>query len=241
MSSRAAPRHPSRHSVPGVASSSSPARSSRASSLAGSSASAARSAATAPTVARLDESHRLAAFDLAGIRRRAIDEGAQLRLGQHADEGIDRPPVHEGHHVRNATDAELRGKLRVLVQIDLHQAEAPGAVLFEALEHRAERTAGAAPRRPEVDQHGDFVRRINDVPLECISGGVQHLRFPFLSLAAGGGGRPPHQGGIPPSGRTRRRQGRAMAQRSSTRCSKPSTTCGATANPRPASSSSSSA
>ena len=74
------------------------------------------------------------------------------RLG--ADEFVDHAAAAEQLHRRNAADLELLREVLVLVGVDLDDLDLAGVFVGHLFEHRAQRAAGAAPGRPEVDQHG---------------------------------------------------------------------------------------
>jgi phosphoribosylaminoimidazole-succinocarboxamide synthase len=68
------------------------------------------------------------------------------------------PPDH--HHAgRDAADAKGLAELLLWSEVDLDQLEAAAVVDFELFQHRAHDLAGAAPGRPEVDQHGLWTSR----------------------------------------------------------------------------------
>ena len=94
---------------------------------------------------------------LVGARHVLVEELAHLGLGQRADEAVDRLAALEQDAERDAAHAEhLRQLLRdlgLVVGVELDQLEAAGVGGLELLEHRAERLARAAPRRPDVEQH----------------------------------------------------------------------------------------
>src|SRR5262249_5810173 len=54
---------------------------------------------------------------------------------------------------RNSTDAELRGLLRVVVDVDLRDGKSLAVVAGEFFQDRCDGATRAAPGRPEVDQH----------------------------------------------------------------------------------------
>ena len=74
-----------------------------------------------------------------------------LRVG--ADDGLDRLAALEEDHRRDREHLEVRRRLLVLVDVQLHDAQI-GALGGDLLEHRRDHAAGAAPGRPEVDEHG---------------------------------------------------------------------------------------
>ena len=83
-----------------------------------------------------------------------------LRL--HPDELLDRATLVEQHHGRDAADAEVAGRRRLLVGVEFGEGEAARAIIGDALEHRHQRPAGAAPWRPEIDQHGARAGALDD-------------------------------------------------------------------------------
>ena len=100
------------------------------------------------------------------------------RLGQRADEAVDRLAALEQHAERDAAHAEhlrqLGGDLGLLVGVELGQLEAAGVGGLELLEHRAERLARAAPRRPDVEQHRLLHRGVDQLGFEVLEGDVDH-------------------------------------------------------------------
>ena len=101
--------------------------------------------------------HLLFGGRFVGARHVLVEELPHLGLGQRADEAVDRLAALEQDAERDAAHAEhLRQLLRdlgLLVGVELDELEAAGVVGLELLEDRAERLAGAAPRRPDVEQH----------------------------------------------------------------------------------------
>ncbi len=115
---------------------------------------------------------------LLGGRHVAVEEGADLRLGQRADEAVDRLALVEQHAERDRAHAEglaeLAGDLGLLVAVELGQLETPAVGHFQPLEQRPERLAGPAPRRPDVEQHR-LAHRVGDqVGFEILQGDVDH-------------------------------------------------------------------
>ena len=83
-------------------------------------------------------------------------ELAQLALRQRAGETIDQLPALDQHDGRHRADLE-RGR-EFLLLVDIHLGQPEGAAVFagQLLQDRAERLAGPAPGRPEIDQHRRF-------------------------------------------------------------------------------------
>jgi hypothetical protein len=75
-------------------------------------------------------------------------------FGHGPDQGVDRIPVYEKHHGRNAANIESSGCCGVLVHIQLHYLDFSGFVYSQSLQDRTGCAAGGAPFRPEVDQYG---------------------------------------------------------------------------------------
>ena len=82
-----------------------------------------------------------------------LDEGLDLALGQRAHEAVDRLALLEGDDGGDRLDAELAGDLRMLVDVHLDQLDLALGALDHLLDHRGQLLAGAAPGRPEIDQH----------------------------------------------------------------------------------------
>ena len=93
-----------------------------------------------------------------GRRDHAIEEATHARLGQHAGELVGHATVDERLDVRNAADVVARRELLLVVGVELREREPAGHLGRQLVEDRPERAAGAAPRRPEVDQHGPLAR-----------------------------------------------------------------------------------
>ena len=98
-----------------------------------------------------------------GFRQVLVEEVPDLRLGYHADEVIDDRAVLEQHDGRQAPHADLLRQLLLLVRVHLRELEAPRVLLGQPIEDRHELTARAAPRRPEIHEHGRAARRFDDV------------------------------------------------------------------------------
>src|SRR5690606_32864626 len=96
-----------------------------------------------------------------------------LRLGQRADEAIDRLALDEGDHRRDRLDAELASDARVVVDVHLDQADRALGGAHGLLDDRPERLAGTAPGRPEVDQHRAALGFLEHVLGEGLGGGLE--------------------------------------------------------------------
>ena len=109
-------------------------------------------------------------------------ELAHRRLGLGADEPVDHLAVAQGVHGRDALHLEGLGGLAVGVDVDLGQHDLAVGLVDHLLEDRAERLAGTAPLRPEVDDHGDRLR-----PLDHLGGerGVGDVDGHARNLPAG--------------------------------------------------------
>ena len=82
-----------------------------------------------------------------------LDERGDLALRQRAHEAVDRLAVDEGDHRRDRLDAHLARDGRMLVDVHLDQLDLALGGLHDLFQDRRELLAGAAPRRPEIDQH----------------------------------------------------------------------------------------
>src|SRR5690606_5460166 len=78
--------------------------------------------------------------------------------------------VREQLDGRDAADAEARGELRVRLRVDLHERPRVARLGVQRLQDGAEDAARAAPRRPEVHEHGPRAAGLEDVPLETDDG-----------------------------------------------------------------------
>ena len=109
-------------------------------------------------------------------RRRRLDvrsqEVAHRAFGLRADEAVDRVAVLEQEDAGEAAHAELGGQSRVGVGVDLGQLEAAVHLAGQPLEHRPEHATGSAPVGPEVDQHRNLARRVDDLLLEVLLGDI---------------------------------------------------------------------
>ena len=107
---------------------------------------------------------RLGQCGLAGVLAdQLLDEGVYLALGNGSHEPVGGLAVLEGNHRRYRLDAELSGNRRVIVDVHLDQFHAAAGCRHRALERRLQLLAGAAPGRPEVDQHRLVARFLDDV------------------------------------------------------------------------------
>ena len=111
--------------------------------------------------------------DVAGrVADQPRDEGVDPRFGQRSHEAVDRLPVLEGEHGGDRLHAHLPGDLRVIVDIELDQLDRALRRAHRLFQHRRELAAGAAPRRPEIDQHRHLARGFDHVAHEVLGGGV---------------------------------------------------------------------
>ena len=103
-----------------------------------------------------------------------VEELAQFSLGQRTHEAVHRlAPLHQDAG-RDALDAEGAGQLLLVVGIDLDQLEAAFISDLQLFQDRAERLAGAAPGRPEIDQNRGGHRGGNHLGFEVLQGDVNH-------------------------------------------------------------------
>ena len=111
-------------------------------------------------------------------RHMLVEEGADLALGQCADKAVDRLALVEQHAKRDRAHAEglaqLGGDLRLLVAVELGQLEAPGVRDLELFEQRAERLAGPAPGRPDVEQQRLLHRGLDQFGFKVLDRDVEH-------------------------------------------------------------------
>src|SRR5690606_15243331 len=88
----------------------------------------------------------------------SVEERLELledsRLGLGALDRLDDLAAHENVHGRDAHDAVAGGHAGVLVGVELDDLDLVTVVPRELLEDRGDGATRAAPRRPEVDEHG---------------------------------------------------------------------------------------
>ena len=70
---------------------------------------------------------------------------------------------------------QLCGDLGLLVGVQLAELKAAGVCGLELFEHRPERLARAAPRRPDVEQHRLLHRGVDQLGFEVLKGDVDHV------------------------------------------------------------------
>ena len=113
-------------------------------------------------------------LDFGRVRHHSIDKFAQLAFGQRALKLVDRLAVYKRKNGRNRLDPKVLGKLLLFVGVDLDKLESTAVGLFQFLEHRRQRLARAAPRRPKINQYRDLLRGFDDIGLERLDGGIGH-------------------------------------------------------------------
>ena len=114
----------------------------------------------------LDEPFR-AVHDLdEGRGQGPLDEGAHLRFRQGAEEMRQWLAVAEREHRGDRAHLQGLGELLVFVDVHRDELEAAGVFALQLFQHRGERAARRAPRRPEVHQHGQLRRRLDHRLLE---------------------------------------------------------------------------
>ena len=121
------------------------------------------------------ERARGAAQLLARRRNQAVDEGAYAALGQRAGKFVRQLAVDKRLDVGDAAHAETRGQLRMLVGIDLGQQESALVFAGQLLQDGFQHPARGTPRRPKIDQHRHFLRRLQHVALEGYGSGIKQM------------------------------------------------------------------
>ena len=118
-----------------------------------------------------------------------VEEGAHLAFGQRAHELVHRPAADEQHHQRNAADLQRGRDLRRLVGVELGQHEAAAVVARQLLQDRLQVAAGAAPRRPAVQQHRHVERALEhglaEIGLGDVEGQVGAAEGGFMVCRSG--------------------------------------------------------
>ena len=95
-----------------------------------------------------------------------IDERLDAGLGQRPHEAVYRLAILEGEHRGDRLDAHLARDLRVVVDIELDQFDGALGGANRLLQDRRQLAARTAPRRPEIHQHRNLARRVDDVAHE---------------------------------------------------------------------------
>ncbi len=105
---------------------------------------------------------------VAGLADQLLDEFPDLALRNGAHEAVHRLAVLEGDDRRDGLDAELPGHRRMLVDVHLHQPDLAARLRDDLLQSRLQLLAGAAPGRPEIDEHGLVSRVLDHVGREAL-------------------------------------------------------------------------
>ncbi|MNT10072.1 hypothetical protein D3C72_1448860 [compost metagenome] len=103
-----------------------------------------------------------------------VEKLSHLAFGQRTHEAVHGLAVHEQHAGGNAANTEHARQLLLLIRIDLDQLETAVVGGLQLFEDRAQRLAGATPRRPEVHQHGDIHRGGNHLGFKVLYGDINH-------------------------------------------------------------------
>ena len=119
---------------------------------------------------------------LGGRADAALDESLDLALGQRAHEGVHHLALMEGDHRRDRLNPQLLGDLGIGVDIHLGEPHLAAPRRHDLLDDRRELAAGAAPGRPEIDQHQTPRRFVDDLGAKVLERHVDDVR------AGGGGG-----------------------------------------------------
>src|SRR5690606_40529448 len=99
-------------------------------------------------------------------RQQPLEEDPDLTFRLRPDELRDGTSLAERDDVRDRADIEHGGDVAVLVRVDLDELDPAGVIGRDLLDDRTERTARAAPRRPEVDDDGQPFRSLENLLLE---------------------------------------------------------------------------
>lgn len=128
----------------------------------------------ASCVARDEGSPGLVDHEVEPRRQDGLEEGGDLGLREGAHEPVDLLAVPDRDDRGDRLHAELGGELLVGVDVHLCELECSTGFVRHALEEGGERLARSAPRRPEVDENGDFPGSKQDLMLEVSEGDVLH-------------------------------------------------------------------
>ena len=91
--------------------------------------------------------------DLPSTSLMCVDELAQLRLGRETHGGGDHFAALEHQHRGDAGDAVFLRRIGIVIDVELADLHI-GHVFRDFFDDRTDHLAWAAPRSPEVDQHG---------------------------------------------------------------------------------------
>ena len=117
-------------------------------------------------------------LDQVGRRHMAVEKLADLRLGQGADKTVDRLAVLEHHaegdrpHTKGL--AELGCDLGLVVAVEFGKLEPARVGLFKLLKQWSQATAGAAPGRPDVQQHRLLLGCLDQLGFDILDRDVAH-------------------------------------------------------------------
>jgi hypothetical protein len=107
-----------------------------------------------------------------------VEELADLHQRDRTDKTIHRLALREHHAEGDRAHAEhlaeLAGDFRHLVAVELGQHETAGVLLLHLFQHRAKLAAGAAPRCPDVQQHGLLQGGLDQFGFKVLQGDVDH-------------------------------------------------------------------
>ena len=149
----------------------------------------------------------------ASVGQQRLHEASDLLLGIGADEAVDHLAVPEGVHRRDRLHPERLADARVLVDVDLRQHDLAVGPLDHLLDDRPEGAAGAAPRRPQINDDGHFLRALHHFGVER---GVGDIDRPWIQATGGRPGREPCAAGLRrPRAATLRSCGPSSARRRS--------------------------
>ena len=110
------------------------------------------------------------ALDSARLRDSAVDCLHQPALGHRADDLFLDLAALDDEQVGNAAHAVTSGSLRIVVNVDLRNLQAPVVLARKIVEDRRDRAAWPAPRRPEINQHRS--RRLQNFLVEARVGNM---------------------------------------------------------------------
>src|SRR5437867_12640003 len=104
------------------------------------------------------------------LRNMLVDDFFQRILVGEADHLLDDLASLEQEQRRNAADAELEGRVRVLVHVQLADDDPAVVIARQLLHRRRQAAAGTAPFRPEINEYGLFAgdRLIEIAVGECL-------------------------------------------------------------------------
>src|SRR5258706_545075 len=110
---------------------------------------------------------------LVGDLENLVDPLADLRLGQRAEEAVDKLTADNSDHHRDRLHLEGRAQLRIRVDVYLGQHPVACRLVGQPFEQGAELLTWLAPLGPQVDDHWHGLRPADDVGVDRLLSGLE--------------------------------------------------------------------